>query len=344
MNLRAITLISVILFVIPLAGSSNSSGSYSFTLEHSPGFVFNEPNNTSMNLSSIGMGFISYNGIYLSSLSNSTWSYSEKGNTSASYMSVIKMQRFSKTGYENITEYLPFNLSNSSLFTMLSQNGLQDIGGKLFNLGPEEINVTFYANLSLVNDSTELTVFTNNSTSSYARANYTELELTFSFSLDSSMPGMLFMEQLFFGYFENVIFPHFGKVFIGHGTSSERYFGLKLGFEKSRFSSYYWWNNNYSMNDEVESLTNLTGYGSGWASVVFLYRVPLGVTVIKQDPYFMVPSYAQPSSIGPLPVPPVVASAVNYFAVHIAYFIAGLMISGILLGTAYGIYRRRRIF
>ncbi len=344
MNIRALALIAVILFVLPVAGSSHYSQTGSFSLQHIPGFVFSEPNNTSINLSSIGIGFITYGGVYLSPLSNSTWKYSAMGKNGASYMSVVSLHRFFMAGYRNITEYLPFNLSNSSLTGILSENGFQNIGEKLFSFLPREINITFYANLSIVNDSSAMAVSLDNVTSSYAAKNYTELELTFSFITgDKMMPGILFVEQLFMGYSENVVLPHFYHVMVSRGFAGQRNSGLKLGFQNSEFSSYYWWNNTYTESGKTEMLENLTGYGSGWASVVFMYSVPQGSSTIRQDPYFMIPSYSQPSSIGPLPVPPVISSAIDYFVIHIAYFIAGLMISGILLGSTYLLYRKRRI-
>ncbi len=345
MIIQVLSVAAILLLVVPSVSAADGDNQMVMQLDRSPGLSFNIAPNVSISLKDVGLGFIGPGGqIYGAGFANSDWAVSKVSTNQVTYKTDLDMKVLNKTLLENLSQYLPVNLSNiSSLENLLP--GLSNIvGSNTVKPMADSIEVIVYINVTRISaaSNNNVSIYQNNSSViNYTNGNFSLIELNYSFQFpEFSPPGFLFMIQYVHGI-SDYQYAHFGKVSVKATYERALRDGIRLDFgSHSNYSAYYWWNNSYLNNGGSTGYYNFSyNVGFGKQSVVFFYNLTSQTQSVNEDPVFMVPAV----SITTISLPPAIGHAVSYLARHLFFIGIGMAAAGVFLLGGYGVYRKRKI-
>ena len=352
-NLLRKAIVALVLFallMIPVAGASSP---ITKTNDHQakpsdlyfnsfPQIYINASRNTSFNVSFLALMLVASTGIYMSYFPSESWGIQRVSQNELIYQANISLKPLASEDYSYMENQ--FNISNlgniNNTYLKKFADGSQEIeySNKMSAIVQVIIQKTNFTNPSYTNNSGRISGF----------------DITFKFTPKSQIPNMglsapgglidqksgsgnLFLFQVLGARIQNDMEGFKSLTNPSRALSTNHASGVEVN--KSGFSSYYWWNNTYLLNNTPAALNYSETNMGKYHIVVFKYHFNNSLESIVQDPYFSVPQvdlFKNPI------LQKDINNAAQFVFLHIELFSAGIGTGAIFLGISYGIYRKRR--
>ncbi|MCL5782578.1 MAG: hypothetical protein M1476_01545 [Candidatus Thermoplasmatota archaeon] len=349
MKKAIVALLLFALLMLPVAGASapvakindQAKPSSDLYFNSFPQIYINASGNTSFNVSFLALMLVANTGIYMSYFPSESWDIKKVSQNELVYQSNISLKPLASEDYSYLMNQ--FNVSNLS---NINNTYIQKYAD-----GHESESVNKIS--AIVQIIIQKTNFTNPSSA----GNHTPIsgfDITFRFTPSSPIPGPgsfspvmlpgpasdsgnLFLFQVLGARIQNDMEGFQSLMKPSKVLSTDHASGVEVN--KSGFSSYYWWNSTYLLNNKTAALNYSETNMGKYHIVVFRYNVTSSLKSIVQDPYFSVPQvdlFKNPI------LQKDINNAAQFVFLHIELFSAGIGTGAIFLGISYGMYRKRR--
>ena len=343
-----VALLLFALLMLPAAGASapvvkindQAKPSSDLYFNSFPQIYINASGNTSFNVSFLALMLVANTGIYMSYFPSESWDIKKVSQNELIYQSSISLKPLVSEDYSYLRNQ--FNVSNLS---NINNTYIQKYAD-----GHESESNGISATVQIIIQKTNFTnpSFTSNSTL------ISGFDITFKFTPSSPIPGPgsslpvmlpgqasgsgnLFLFQVLGARIQNDMEGFQSLMKSPKAPSTDHASGIEVN--KSGFSSYYWWNNTYQLNNKQAALNYSETNMGKYHIVVFKYNFTSSLESIIQDPYFSVPQvdlFKNPI------LQKDINNAAQFVFLHIELFSAGIGTGAIFLGISYGMYRKRR--
>lgn len=332
-----------------------------------PSITLNMSGGVHYNLSYMGLLLENPNGTSVASFNHGKWNFTSESNGSYIYSSEVMFlpagshSQFNTSLYSQGIAYSQGNHSRGGSGHNSSGGGPPQNNTNGTH-GNGQTNITSHAplqayvviNLNALNTSLSSMSVMNSSAAphNYSFPQLSVLDITFSIAFQSPVngPGNLQLIQLIksSNTTNSANRYYFGNIAYGHSSMSQKnsqgvhILGGTNTSGNGTADAFYWWNNNFDLNNVSQNLTSTVAVADGGIYITFnfAFNNSTSMSTVYQDPYLGisgVPIFQNPI------VKKAVGTVINFVIVNIKSLSAGLAFGMVLIGAAsYSVYKKRR--